>query len=127
MNQAMNDCHIQWQSEGKDVEKQAIDGECEDGLRVTIFPYAVICRQCKGHVLEQGVYVWHQLPPGDQLHLTQTQRDQARSAVAMKGGTWFLRSKWTNVNSIKSQNGTEWLRHLTKHALFNEIHPIQKN
>lgn len=109
MNFAINDCHIKWDSNDKDIQNQSIDGQCATGLKVTILPYSDICRHKCSRPSErgsgQGEYVWH---------LSSGSNDFKKRHVAYSDGVWFLKSNWKYKTSRDDLVGIEWLKTIYK-------------
>ena len=108
LNTALNNCHIQWQSRGRDIHNHPIDGQCDNGLRVTVLPHSNICRyKCDASDQQgmSGVYVWHRLSK---------KSGSIKKFTAKESKVWFLRDDWNTLsNADKSLKDVEWLSALS--------------
>lgn len=102
LNYALNECSIQWIDSTSSIGTRAVEGVCAadklGGLKVTILPHSVVCRQCvRGH----RYFVWH----------TNSKKTiETKVNLAKFQGLWFLRENWkdignTNRMMINSSHG----------------------
>ena len=105
MNRALTRSVIKWQ-EGRNVTLQTIDGECPNGLRVTVLPMSKICRRnCVplSTLKERShwPYVWH---------ILSEKKGEMKKEASMQGNTWWLRQDWkTHTPATSNLNGIDWL------------------
>lgn len=116
MNYALDSCGIQWQEVGESIQNHSIDGQCLNGLRVSVLSQSDICRrECNSKGNRSGFYVWHQLSK-------KTGSDKVK--MAQEGRVWFLRRNWReltfgsgldreNVTVGSNLLGNEWLASLS--------------
>ena len=104
LNKALKSFQIQWQSKERNITDQFIDGQCPNGLCVTVLPYSTVCRQsCLS--LSKTMHVWH-------MGTAKAQED--KMAAAKKGDVWFLNRSVLDLNATDSSlKGIEWLHSLT--------------
>ena len=95
LNNALMKCMIKWS--GKNIATTPIDGQCQNGLKVTVLPLSQICRNCT----DKNSYVWHQLSE---------KKNSKKLSTAKKDDLWFLRKDWKLYShNSKSLKGNEWL------------------
>lgn len=114
MNNALDQLGIRWLQNGS-IYNRSMDGECPNGLRVTVLSLKDICRHnCKQYKIggdkEHLPYIWHYLK-------IQTAKAKREGSIQMK--TWWLRDGWNSTTQEtegkrKFLKGTEWLASLHK-------------
>ena len=95
LNYALNKCSIQWIDSATSIRTKAVEGVCAadklGGLKVTILPHSVVCRQCvRGH----RYFIWHSNAKktiGSKVKLAKLQ------------SLWFLRNDWKEIGNTKGQ------------------------
>ena len=113
LNHALDGCGIEWFSQERNIENQAITGRCTEHklnrLKVTVLPRSLVCRRCEHK--NNSYYVWH-----GRAKRTGDMKVEA----AMSGYTWFLKdsTKMREDGSLRESEdrremkGLEWLKSL---------------
>lgn len=111
LNYALNGCSIEWFSQGRNIENQAISGQCAKrklkGLKVTVLPRSLICRKCRPQH-KNSYYVWHS---------RSKRAGDMKMKMAVSGYTWFLKKSTVlqdgglrEEKEIEELKGVEWLK-----------------
>ena len=121
LNYARENCKIKWFNEGRNINNQAITGECARGklagLKVTVLPRTMICRRCKKQT--KSYYVWHNRAK---------RRGDVKVKTAVSGNTWFLKDSVVVEDGIfKESEETEKLKgHMWLSAISSNHHGHDK-
>ena len=102
MNYGLQALGVKWSLPSRNLGSlsHSVQGECHNGLRVSLLPYNIACRagSCTHKALSAGLYVWHK----GGARVTEKKRDGAK-----EGGVWLLRSDW--AVGCDSKQGRHWL------------------
>ena len=103
MNYGLKEMSVKWTLPSRNLGSLShpVQGECHNGLRVSLLPYNIACRagSCTRKAVSARLYVWHK----GGARAGEKKREGAR-----EGGAWLLRSDWRT--SCGTKQGREWLR-----------------
>lgn len=110
LNYALDSCNIEWFSQKRNIDNQAIAGKCAkrklNGLKVTVLPQSLICRKCKQY--KTSYYVWHS---------RSKRAGEMKMKAAIAGYTWFLKNttvledgELRESEATKDLKAVKWLK-----------------
>ena len=105
MNYALEGLRIKWTQLNQSLVPLEIvwKGRSQHGLRTTLLPQMVACRNVNCHLEKRNKYfIWHR---GRQKHRV---NDVIAAAKADK--VWFLRNDWETVAKGSVATGQDWLK-----------------
>ena len=99
LNCGLKALHIHWTNTDNSFTDTTIQGCTENGLKVSILQYNIVCRKehCES-MKRDSYYIWHK---GG--HRSRKQK----LAGAREGRTWFLKYQWQLIKN--TLYGAEWL------------------
>ena len=99
MNTALENFGVVWDTnDTAAIQNTAVNGVCNNGLKVTALPFSHICRStCKkimaSETTRKELYVWHKLS---------NKQGDAKEAAAVEANLWFLKT-------VNTPRGIDWL------------------
>ena len=99
LNYGLLECKVEWKRENMSRAGQI--GTCKNGLRVTLLPKTIICRQCDIDTIDNYT-VWHNLSP---------KNSSSKQTAAPSSDLWHLRPDWQQLQT--EDTGYAWLRSIS--------------
>lgn len=101
VNLGLRALHVRWELQpGALRDSKNVEGECSNGLRVTLLPFSVACRSNCRRSERRSYHVWHKGGNRD---------GESKRKNAEAGGVWFLRDGWS-MACRGEMVGKQWLR-----------------